>query len=65
MMVKSAQPGEGVGGGGARPPPFTLSTLTSKVVVCAPAERADTLTLFLIYPLYVFCALPYHFTMCP
>ncbi len=29
-MVKSAQPGEG---GGARPPPFTLPTITSKVVV--------------------------------
>jgi hypothetical protein len=46
-MVKSAQPGEG---GGARPPPFTLSTITCKVVVYAPAERADALPLFLLYP---------------
>jgi hypothetical protein len=35
---------------GARPPPFTLSTITYKVVVYAPAERADTLTLFLLHP---------------
>jgi hypothetical protein len=47
MMVKSAWPGEG---GGARPPPFTLSTITSDVVVYAPAVRADTLPLFLLYP---------------
>jgi hypothetical protein len=47
MMVKSAQPREG---GGARPPFFTLSTITSKVVVYATAERADTLPLFLLYP---------------
>ncbi len=47
MMVKSAQPGEG---GGARHPPFTLSTIISQVVVYAPAERADTLSLFLLYP---------------
>jgi hypothetical protein len=36
--------------GYARPPPFTLSTITSKVVVYAPAERARTLRLFLLYP---------------
>ncbi len=30
--------------------PFTLSTFTSKVVVYSPAERADTLPLFLHYP---------------
>jgi hypothetical protein len=47
MMVKSAQLGEG---GGARPTPFTLSTIMSKVVVYSPAERADTLSLFLLYP---------------
>ncbi len=35
--------------GDARPPPFTLPTITSKVVVYAPAERADTLPLFLLY----------------
>ncbi len=39
MMVKSAQL---KGMGGARPLPFTLSTIMSKVVVYAPAERADT-----------------------
>ena len=33
-MVNSAHPDEG--GGGARPHPFTLSTITSKVVVYAP-----------------------------
>jgi hypothetical protein len=36
--------------GGARPPPLTLSTITYKVIVYAPAERADTLTLILLYP---------------
>jgi hypothetical protein len=36
------------GRGVARPPPFTLSTITSKVVVYAPAERSETLLLFLI-----------------
>jgi hypothetical protein len=46
MMEKLAQPGEG---GGAHPPPFTMSTITYKVVVYAPAVRADTLTLFLLY----------------
>jgi hypothetical protein len=49
MMVKSAQPGDDAWGG-ARPPPFTLSTIMSKVVVYAPAERADALLLFLLYP---------------
>jgi hypothetical protein len=38
MMEKLAQPGEG---GGARPHPFTTSTITDKVVVYAPAEKAD------------------------
>ncbi len=38
------------GGGGASPPPFIISTITYKVVVYAPAERADTLLLFLLYP---------------
>jgi hypothetical protein len=46
MMVKSAQPDEG----GARPPPFTLSTITSKVVVHALEDMADTLPQFLLYP---------------
>jgi hypothetical protein len=49
MMVKSAKPGKGVGGG-ARPSPFILSTIANQVVVYAPAERADTLSLFLLYP---------------
>jgi hypothetical protein len=52
MMEKLAQAGEG-GGVHAHPPPrptFTISTITSKVVVYAPAERADTLPLFLLYP---------------
>ena len=39
---------------GARPPPFILSTITSKVVVYAPAERADTLRLFLLH-LFLLC----------
>ncbi len=39
------------GGGGARPPPFTLSTIMCKVVAYVPTERADTLLLFLLYPL--------------
>ena len=52
MMEKSAQAGGG--GGCTRPPPFTISTVTYKVVVYATAERADTLPLFLLYP-YVVC----------
>jgi hypothetical protein len=35
--------------GGERPPPFTTITITSKVAVDAPAEWADTLTLFHLY----------------
>jgi hypothetical protein len=42
MRVKLAQAGEG---GGARPPPFITITITSKVVVYAPAEWAVTQTL--------------------
>ncbi len=37
-------------GGGTRPPPFTLFTITYKVAVYAPAERADTLPQFHLYP---------------
>jgi hypothetical protein len=33
-------------GGGARPPPLFTFTITCKVAVYAPAEWADTLTLF-------------------
>ncbi len=47
-MVNSAQPDAG-----ARPPPFTLSIITSNAVVYALAERADTLPLFLLY-LYMY-----------
>jgi hypothetical protein len=32
--------------GGARPPPFITFSITIKVAVYAPAEWADTLTLF-------------------
>ncbi len=39
MMEKSALAGES-----ARPPLFTLFTITYKVAVYAPAERADTLS---------------------
>jgi hypothetical protein len=53
MMVKSAQPGEV---GGCTPSPFPSTYTTSKVVVCALAERADTLPLFLLYP-YMYCTL--------
>jgi hypothetical protein len=46
MMVKSAQPGEGE----------ECTTITSKVVVYVPAERADTLPLILLYPcMYEVC----------
>jgi hypothetical protein len=51
MMVYSAQAGEVED---ARPPPFTLFTITSKVVVYAPAERAETLLLFLL-PFSLLC----------
>ncbi len=47
MMEKLAQAGKG---GGACPPPFTIVTITHKVAVYAPAEQADTLPLFHLYP---------------
>ncbi len=47
MMEKSAQPGEG---GGCTPALFHISSITYKAVVFAPAERADKLPLFLLYP---------------
>jgi hypothetical protein len=46
-MEKFAQAGEG---GGARPPFFTIATITYKVVEYAPDERADIIPLFLLYP---------------
>jgi hypothetical protein len=39
----------GGGWGCARPPPLITFTLTGKVAVYAPAEWADTLTLFHLY----------------
>jgi hypothetical protein len=42
--------------GGARPSPFIISTITYKFVVYAPAERADTHPLFLLYPYMYFVA---------
>jgi hypothetical protein len=55
MMEKSALAG---GDGGCTPTPFHSITITYKVAVYAPAERADTLPLFhtyLISTLYVLC----------
>ncbi len=49
MMEKSAQPG--AGGGDVRPSPFTIYITTYKVVVYAPAERADPYTLPYIWTL--------------
>jgi hypothetical protein len=57
MRVKLALAGKC---GGAHPPPFTTFTFTSKVAVYAPAEWADTLTLFHLY-LYVLCGGNGHF----
>ena len=47
MMEKLAQASKGAGG--TRTPPFTISTITYKVEVYAPAKRADTLPIFLPY----------------
>jgi hypothetical protein len=49
MVKKFAQPGEG---GGASPSPFTISSITNKVVVYAPADRADKLPPISPLPLY-------------
>jgi hypothetical protein len=54
-MEKSAQSGKGGGVHSAHPPPFTLVTITYKVVVYATAEWANTFPLFHLYPLYVVC----------
>jgi hypothetical protein len=45
-MIKLAQAVEGGEGGGARPTPYTLFTITYTVA----AERADTLPLLLLFP---------------
>jgi hypothetical protein len=47
MRVKSAQASEG---GGSKPTPFTISTITFTVEVYVPAEMTDALPLFLLYP---------------
>ncbi len=55
IMVKSAQPGEGVG---ARPPPINpIYHHEQSCNVYVPSERADTLTLFLFYP-YMYSMTP-------
>jgi hypothetical protein len=54
MRVKLALAGEG---GGAGPPPLIIFTITSKVAVYAPAEWADTLTLFHLYQCTL-CSVP-------
>jgi hypothetical protein len=43
--------------GGTRPPPLITFTLTSKVAVYAPAEWADTVTLFHLYQYMLLCTL--------
>jgi hypothetical protein len=48
MMEKSALAGEGWR---YTPTPFQPITITYKVAVYAPAERADTLPLFHLYPI--------------
>jgi hypothetical protein len=46
------------GVGGVQDPPFTISTITYKVVVYAPVERADVHTPPIsTLPLYVLCVL--------
>ncbi len=41
--------------------PFTLSTITYKAVVYAPAKRADILPLFLLYPYMYSVLTPFNF----
>jgi hypothetical protein len=53
-------PGWWGGGCTAHPPPFTLVTITYTVAVYAPAERADTLPVFHLCPLYVLCDRAHH-----
>ncbi len=47
VMEKLAQAGEGVGVHAQ--PPFTISSIMYNVVVYAPADRAETPPLFLLY----------------
>ncbi len=58
MMEKSALAGEGKG---CTPNPFQPITITCKVAVYAPAERADTLPLFHLYPM---CTLWFTVSLC-
>ncbi len=46
--------------GGGRPFPFTISTKVQSLSVYAPAERADTLPLFLLYP-YMYSVISRHY----
>jgi hypothetical protein len=50
MMEKSALAGEG-GGCTPTPGPFHSITIKYKVAVYTPAERADTLPVFSLYPI--------------
>ncbi len=50
--------------GGARPPPFTLSTISSKVVVYALEEMADTLPYFSSIPICTLWAYEYCTYLC-
>ncbi len=54
MMDKSALACETVGGGGARRPPFTISTITYKVAVTL-LLRGQIHSLYSISTLYVLC----------
>jgi hypothetical protein len=57
VMEKLAQAGVGEG---ARPPLFTIFTITYKVAMYAPAERADILySPYFIHP-YALCGLSLH-----
>jgi len=49
MMEKSALAGES---GGAHTPPFILFTITYKVEVYAPADKADTLPIYIYVAVY-------------
>ncbi len=48
-----------VGVRGARPPPFSLFTITNKDAVYTPAERADTIPVFQLYPYTVYTQWPW------
>jgi hypothetical protein len=48
--IKIEKPAQSSDGRGWTPTPFTISTITNKVAVYAPAERADTFPLFLLHP---------------